>query len=110
MIRDKKEVKEYNSKDFFKAIKPSEKKISQYCQNQLVYDYFTYVIWTLYRENAIWSNYTLEKLYNQALENLLNDMPKYKDLKFNKIEKILEEQYSIRIKNKSPIKIEEIKI
>ena len=110
MIRDKKEIEEYNDSEFYKAILPSEKKIRDYCKNHLIYDYFTYVIWTLYKENAIWNNYTLEGLYKQALENLINDIPKYKDLKLNRIETLLEQKYYIRIKNKNPIKIEELKI
>lgn len=110
MIRDKSEIKKYNDLDFFKKILPSENKILNYCKNDLIYEYFTYFIWTLYCENALWSNYTLEGLYKQALESLINDIPNYKDLNFNKIEKLLEDKYSISIKNKNPIKIEEIKI
>lgn len=110
MIRDEKETIEYKDQDFFKAIEPSENKIKDYCQNKLIYDFFAFLIFTLYKENAIWSNYTLENLYKQALEHLLNDMPKYENLNFSRLDEILEKKYSINIKNKNPIKIEELEI
>ncbi len=108
MIREKKEIQELGDDQFYQLIEPSEKIIVSYCQNYLINNFFAFMIWALYKNNAIWSNYTFDKLYKQALEHLANDMPKYNDLDFNNIQNILKNNYSIYIKNKNPIKIEEI--
>ncbi len=110
MVRDKKELIEYDDFKFLKAIEPSEKKIKNYCTNELIYNFYAFVISTLYKENALWESYTLENIYKQTLEHLANDIPNYQKINFKKLEKILEKDYSICIKNKDPIKIEELKI
>ena len=110
MIRDKKELLKYDDQTILKLIEPAESIIKDYCANELIYNYFAFVISTLYKENALWTNYTLENIYNESLEHLLNDIPKYSKLKYYKLNKILKDKYSISIKNKDPIKIEELKI
>lgn len=108
IIRDGREVEEYSDDQFARAIEPSENIIIRYCREKLIYDIFPFVISTLYEKHALWDNYTLENIYKQTIEHLLNDMPNYKDLDMRKLKNILERQYSIRLKNKDPIKIEKI--
>lgn len=109
MIRSSKEREKYSEEDFAKILKPHEHNVIKHIGNEIIYDFFPFVLASAFNNDCIWDDSTLEYEYIDAIDYLQSiSFPGYKKLDIDRIKKIMEEKYSLKIISEDPIKIEKI--
>ena len=109
MIQSSKEREKFSDDEMAKILKPHEQNVMRHIGNEIVYDFFPFVLASAYNNNCIWDDSTLEYEYIDAIDYLRSiSFPGYKKLDIERIKKTMEEKYSLKIISESPIKIEKI--
>ena len=97
-----------NEEEFRKILEPCEKEITNYMKNELLYELATFHLASSFKHDCIWSDSSLKKEYEDALDYFNFLKPKFEEVDKERIKKLLEEKYSLRIINENPIEIEKI--
>lgn len=109
MIQSSKEREKLSDDAIAKILEPHEQNVMKHIGNEIVYDFFPFVLASAFNNNCIWDDSTLEYEYIDAIDYLQSiSFPGYKKLDIDRIKKTMEEKYSLKIVNESPIKIEKI--
>jgi len=109
MIRSSKEREKISDEDLAKILKPHEQNVFKHIGNEIIYDFFPFVLASAFNNDCIWDDSTLEYEYIDATDYLRSiNFPGYKKLDIDRIKKIMEEKYSLKIISENPIKIEKI--
>lgn len=109
MIRSSKEREKLSDNAMAKILEPHEQNVMKHIGNEIVYDFFPFVLASAFNYDCIWDDSTLEYEYIDAIDYLQSvSFPGYKKLDIDRIKKIMEEKYSLKIISESPIKIEKI--
>ena len=109
MIQSSKEREKLSDDAIAKILKPHEQNVMKHIGNEIVYDFFPFVLASAFNNNCIWDDSTLEYEYIDAIDYLQSiSFPGYKKLDIDRIKKTMEEQYSLKIVSENPIKIEKI--
>lgn len=109
MIRSSKEREKMSDEALAETLKPHEENVMKHIGNEIIYDFFPFVLASAFNNDCIWDDSTLEFEYIDAIDYLRSfNFPGYKKLDVDRIKKTMEEKYSLKIVNESPIKIEKI--
>ncbi len=109
MIRSSKERKNLSDAEIATLLKPHEQYVMQNIGKEIIYDFFPFVLASAFNNDCIWDDSTLEFEYIDAIDYLRSSsFPGYKELDIDRVKKIMEEKYSLKITNDDPIKIEKI--
>jgi len=109
MIQSSKEREKLSDDAIAKILEPHEQNVMKHIGNEIVYDFFPFVLASAFNNNCIWDDSTLEYEYIDAIDYLQSiSFPGYKKLDIDRIKKIMEEKYSLKIISEDPIKIEKI--
>ena len=109
MIRSSKEREKMSDEALAETLKPHEENVMKHIGNEIIYDFFPFVLASAFNNDCIWDDSTLEFEYIDAIDYLRSfNFPGYKKLDIDRIKKTMEEKYSLKIVNESPIKIEKI--
>ena len=109
MIRSSKEREKMSDEALAKTLKPHEDNVMKHIGNEIIYDFFPFVLASAFNNDCIWDDSTLEYEYIDAIDYLQSiSFPGYKKLDIDRIKKTMEEQYSLKIISENPIKIEKI--
>lgn len=109
MIRSSKEREKMTDEALAKILKPHEQNIIKHIGHEIIYDFFPFVLASAFNNNCIWDDSTLEYEYIDAIDYLqCFNFPGYKSLDIDRIKKIMEDKYSLKIISENPIKIEKI--
>lgn len=108
MIQPANVLSELSDEEFADYSEKADKKIRGYLNDNLLYDFFAYLLSENYHSDLIPDDCLLRSEYNLAL-NFLSNVKKYDELDINKFKKIIKEKYSLNLTSIDPIRIEEIK-
>ena len=109
MIQSSKEREKLSDDAIAKILEPHEQNVMKHIGNEIVYDFFPFVLASAFNNNCIWDDSTLEYEYIDAIDYLQSiSFPGYKKLDIDRIKEIMEEKYSLKIISEDPIKIEKI--
>ena len=109
MIRSSKEREKMSDEALAETLKPHEENVMKHIGNEIIYDFFPFVLASAFNNDCIWDDSTLEFEYIDAIDYLRSfNFPGYKKLDVDRIKKTMEEKYSLKIINEDPIKIEKI--
>lgn len=109
MIRSSKEREKMSDEALAETLKPHEENVMKHIGNEIIYDFFPFVLASAFNNDCIWDDSTLEFEYIDAIDYLRSfNFPGYKKLDIDRIKKTMEEKYSLKIVNEDPIKIEKI--
>lgn len=109
MIQSSKERKKLSDDALAKILRPHEQNVMKHIGNEIVYDFFPFVLASAFNNDCIWDDSTLEYEYIDAIDYLQSlSFPGYKKLDIDRIKKVMEDKYSLKIVSESPIKIEKI--
>ena len=100
---------QYSDKELNKILKKYDDEVMNYVKNTLLYELASFQLASAYNHDCIWPDSSLENEYIEAMGFLSFVKPAFKKIDKNKINRILEEKYSLKVINDDPIKIEEIK-
>ena len=103
MIRT--DLEDISEEDFENVILPCSEEMHNYIKDNFLNESVAHHIAVYFKGNAMW-----KQNLNQQLNTAVEDLAQFtvKDLDIDKIKKILEEEYKLRIINDSPLDIEEI--
>lgn len=109
MIKSSTERKKMSESNLANILKPHEDHVMSYIGNDLIYDFFPFVLASAFNYDCIWDDSTLEDEYIDAIDYVHSlSFPKYKNLDIDRIKKIMEDKYHLKIISVKPIKIEKI--
>lgn len=109
MIQSSKERKKLSDDALAKILRPHEQNVMKHIGNEIVYDFFPFVLASAFNNDCIWDDSTLEYEYIDAIDYLHSlSFPGYKKLDIDRIKKVMEDKYSLKIISEKPIKIEKI--
>lgn len=103
MVRE--DIDDISDEEFERRLLPCNKRIIKYIKDEFLNEFIAFDIATYYKMNMMWDE-SLEILICSAIEDLsqltINDCDK------EKIKKILEEEYKLKVKKENPIDIKEL--
>jgi len=109
MIITGKERSKMTDEKFGEILTQHDLNVKNHIGEVIVYDFFAFVLASAFDHNCIIDYNTLEDEYIDACDYLGRiNFPGYKKLDLNKLNKILEEKYSLKVISEDPIKIEKI--
>lgn len=109
MIITTKERAEMTDEKYGEILTQHDSNVKKHIGKVIVYDFFAFVLASSFNHNCILETNTLEEEYIDACDFLGRiNFPGYKKLDLNKLNKILEEKYSLKVISEDPIKIEKI--
>ena len=104
MIRH--DMDDISDEEFDNVVNPCNEYIINHIRNNFLNEFIAFDIATCYNMNSMWDE-PFETQIKSAIEDL--SQLRVADCDKSKIKCILESKYNLRIKNESPIDIEEIK-
>ena len=104
MIRH--DMNDISDEEFDKVVNPCNEYIINYIKNNILNEFVAFDIATCYNMDAMWDE-PFDTQIKAAVEDL--SQLRFADCDKSKIKSILESKYKLRIKNDSPIDIEEVK-
>ncbi len=96
MIR-KEDCANVSEEEFEKLVLPHDKKIDEYLK-EISYDYVAFYLASGYELSALWEG-PLRTHVNSALQVFCDPESLFNDFDYEKLEKILEEKYNLKIIN-----------
>ena len=97
-----------NEEEFARILRPCEEEIKAFIKNELIYELATFHLASSFNHDCIWADSSLANEYDDAVDYLNTKRPAFEDLDKERIKKMLEEKYSLRIVSEDPIEIEKI--
>ena len=107
MIRPARESAELSDDEFAELIEPTYQEIKNYLENEFIYEFFANCLSTDFNNDSIWADSNLEYEYRDAIA-FLENMPDFKKIDIEKLNKVLKEKHSLKITSVKPIGIEKI--
>lgn len=90
--------------EFLELVEPHNVAISEYINKNILYEFVAFYIAKGYELNALWEE-NLTSHVNSAIEHL--SAVEFKNsYDYDKLKKVLEEQYSLIVVNDSPLQVE----
>lgn len=97
-----------NEKELRNILNPCEKEILKFMKEFIVYELATFHLASSFNNDCIWADSSLENEYLDAIDYFNCTKPKFKEIDKERIKKMLEEKYHLRIVNENPIQIEKV--
>ena len=86
MIRSSKEREKMSDEALAETLKPHEENVMKHIGNEIIYDFFPFVLASAFNNDCIWDDSTLEFEYIDAIDYLRSfNFPGYKKLDVDRI-------------------------
>ena len=105
MVRKVEDLRKMSTKEYKKLTDMFFKKLDKYIENDISNQYIAKYLYLAYQNDYLWEE-DLKRIISSSIEGI--ELTIEETYNINKVKKILEEQYKLKIINEKPLKIEKL--
>lgn len=105
MVRKVEDLRKMSNKEYKKLTDTFFEKLTEYIKNDISNQYIAKYLYLAYQNDYLWEE-DLKRIISSSIEGIELTVEETYDI--NKVKKILEEEYKLKIINEKPLKIEKL--